>query len=133
MLAERAALPLYVGPSAGAVAALYPSLVVDARMRRGLPAERQRGEAPLVVGLGPGLRAGEHADVVVETCPGPDLGRALWHGAALAHVPLQRPAGAAGIEHYVHASTAGRWRTARAIGSCAAGRAVIAVFMACFR
>jgi xanthine dehydrogenase accessory factor len=94
-------------------------------MRRGGAPAPQRGQAPLVVGLGPELVAGDTVDAVVETCPGPDLGRVIWHGAALPHQPLQRPAGSQGAESYVHAPTAGLWRTDRAIGDAVAAGAVL--------
>jgi len=124
-LARSTALPLYVGPIPAALAALQPALVVDARMRRGGAPERQRGEAPLVVGLGPELTAGEAVDAAIETCPGPDLGRVLWDGAALPHMPLRRPSGVQGEERYVHAPAAGQWRTDRAIGEVISAGAVL--------
>ena len=83
-----ATIPLYLGPLSGLLEELRPSLVVDARLRRGVPPEGQRGEAPLVIGLGPDLVAGQHVDFVIETCPGPDLGRVIADGAARPHTPL---------------------------------------------
>ena len=116
LLAERHALPLYVGPLALALEALRPTVLIDARMRRDAPPEFQSGEAPLVVGLGPGMCAGDSVDVVIETCPGPSLGQTLWQEAAQPHIPLQRPNGAGGEERYAYASCAGVWRTDREIG-----------------
>jgi xanthine dehydrogenase accessory factor len=114
-VASRAALPVYIGPCAAALARLRPAVVVDARMRRGA-AEAQRGLAPLVIGLGPGFRAGETVDVVVETCPGPTLGQVLWEGAARPHVSRSCLAGRESAERYAYAPRAGLWRTARTIG-----------------
>ncbi|HLH24556.1 MAG TPA: hypothetical protein VK066_18700 [Chloroflexota bacterium] len=108
-------LPLYVGPLPELLRSWRPALVVDARMRRGVAPERQRHEAPLVVGLGPELVAGRDVDWVIETCPGPDLGRVIGVGAARPHAPLPRGAGSA-AEEYVRAPHAGLWRTDRAIG-----------------
>jgi xanthine dehydrogenase accessory factor len=113
LLAAGSALPLYVGPLAPALAALRPTLVVDARLQRPALAEAQRGEARLVIGLGPGLAAGEHVDAAIETCPGPDLGEIIWQGAARPHVPLRR---AASTERFVYAPGPGLWRSERAIG-----------------
>src|SRR5579884_69540 len=70
---------------------------------------------PLVVGLLPELLAGRDVDWVIETCPGPDLGRVIGVGAARPHAPLPRGAGSA-AEEYVRAPHAGLWRTDRAIG-----------------
>lgn len=125
LLASRAALPLYVGPLAAALVTLRPAVVVDARMRRAARAEDQRGEAPLVVGLGPGFFAGENADAAVETHPGPLLGRVLWQGSTLPHQSRQRPGGAADTEQYVYAPRAGVWVTGRALGEWVADGAVL--------
>src|SRR5215207_3073259 len=125
LLAARAALPLYVGDAAEAARLLKPALVVDARMRRHLLAEDQRGEAPLVVGLGPGLCAGGNVDAVIETSPGPLLGQVLWQGAALPHVSRQRPEGEAPAEEYAYAPRAGLWRTPLAIGQTVAAGALL--------
>jgi xanthine dehydrogenase accessory factor len=125
LLAGRAALPLYLGPLPAALAALRPVAVVDARMRRSARAENQRGEAPLVVGLGPGFCAGDNADVVVETHPGPLLGRVLWEGGALPHRSRQRPGDATDTEQYVYAPRAGVWVTDRALGEWVAAGAVL--------
>jgi xanthine dehydrogenase accessory factor len=115
---EAATIPLYVGPLPALGAGLRPALVVDARMRRGVLPERQRGEGAVVIGLGPDLVAGEHVDVVIETCPGSDLGRIICTGGARPHAPLPRTA--SGAEEYVRAARAGLWRTERAIGEAVA-------------
>jgi xanthine dehydrogenase accessory factor len=117
-------IPLYVGPLSAIVATLRPALVVDARMRRGVVPERQRREAPMVVGLGPELVAGEHVDFVIETCPGPDLGRVIAIGVARPHAALPRTPGSA-AEEYVRAAHAGLWRTERAIGDIVAERELL--------
>ncbi|HZS00212.1 MAG TPA: hypothetical protein VFE37_15970 [Chloroflexota bacterium] len=124
--AQRTApLPLYVGPLAAALAILQPTLIVDARMRRAGPPERQTGEAPLVVGLGPLLRAGKDVDVVVETCPGPALGEVIWTGTAQPHAPLRSHGDPSFTEQYAYAPAAGLWRTERRIGEEVAAGALL--------
>jgi xanthine dehydrogenase accessory factor len=115
LLRQPATIPLYLGSSIELLQTIRPALVVDARMRRGVEPERQRHEAPRVIGLGPRLIAGEHVDLVIETCPGSDLGRVVRVGAARPHVPLPRRAHGT-AEEYVRAPSAGLWRTTRAIG-----------------
>ena len=68
--AEGAALPL-----------LRPAVVVDGRMAKRNLGTRL-GDAPLVIGLGPGFVAGKDVHAVVETQRGPKLGRVVWTGAA---------------------------------------------------
>lgn len=115
-LARRDSVPLVLVDGPSATAALAPAVVVDARFQRGVAGGVPRGAAPLVVGLGPGLRAGEDVDVVVETLPGPELGRVYWEGATRPHTPLPAPRDRARAEQFVRASAAGLWRTERAIG-----------------
>ena len=60
---------------------LAAEVIVDARMaKRNLGTTR--GQAPLVVGLGPGFTAGEDCHAVVETKRGHSLGRVIWEGPA---------------------------------------------------
>jgi len=74
-------LALFVDPEAKIRGALGPHVVVDARM-----AKRNLGtvlsEAPLVIGLGPGFRAGADVHVVVETNHTDSLGRLILSGEA---------------------------------------------------
>jgi xanthine dehydrogenase accessory factor len=56
-------------------------VLVDARMTK-RPPERDAPDADLVIGLGPGFRAGENCHAVIETNRGHCMGRVIWHGAA---------------------------------------------------
>lgn len=68
-------------------------LLVDARMKKS-PPEHGKGAARLVIGLGPGFKAGEHCHAVVETKRGHRLGRVIWEGSAEADTGI--PEGVAG-------------------------------------
>jgi xanthine dehydrogenase accessory factor len=57
------------------------SIVVDARLAK-RPLDTRREMAPLVIGLGPGFVAGEHAHAVIETNRGNRLGAVIWQGSA---------------------------------------------------
>jgi xanthine dehydrogenase accessory factor len=128
--AERCALQpppgrvgVTVDPAGALLPAYAPDLLLDARMlKRG---ELQMHLAPFVVGLGPGLLAGEHVHAVVETQRGPDLGRVIWQGAALADDGM--PAAVRGYTHarVLRSPRDGVFRSARAIGELVAeGEAV---------
>ena len=54
-------------------------------MRKRLRPERQIDEAPLVIWLGPGFRAGGTVHAAIETNWGADLGRVLWTGEPAAY------------------------------------------------
>jgi xanthine dehydrogenase accessory factor len=75
------AIPVLVDPEGLALDRLRPRVLVDARMAKA-PLDTRPDQAPLVVGLGPGLHAGRHVHAVVETQRGPDLGRVIWEGEA---------------------------------------------------
>src|SRR5262245_20498478 len=75
-------VPVFAGPIESVLTALTPSVVVDARMRKREIAECQIDQAPFVIGLGPGFRAGETVHVVIETNRGPNLGRVIAQGSA---------------------------------------------------
>ncbi len=60
---------------------LRADVVVDARLAK-RPLDCSLGDAPFVVGLGPGFVVGEHCHAVIETQRGPRLGRVLWEGSA---------------------------------------------------
>jgi xanthine dehydrogenase accessory factor len=116
LLGQARTIPLYVGSPAALLQEVSPALVVDARMRHGHEAAQQRHEAPLVVGLGPEFVAGRYVDVIVETCPGPELGQVVRAGSAQPYVPLVRGSDPARAEQYVRAPFAGAWLTDVEIG-----------------
>ena len=64
--------------------ALRADVVIDARLAK-RPLDCSLGDAPFVIGLGPGFVVGEHCHAVVETQRGPRLGRVLWEGSAAAN------------------------------------------------
>ena len=67
LLVSGIAIPVYVRPLGPLSKMVEPDILIDARMRQHMGPEVQKDLAPFVVGLGPSLEAGRHADVVVET------------------------------------------------------------------
>jgi xanthine dehydrogenase accessory factor len=80
-LIERGTLPVMTSSAATLQSLLSPHVIVDARM-----AKRNLGiratDAPIVVGLGPGFRAGEDVHAVIETQRGHHLGTVILAGTA---------------------------------------------------
>lgn len=70
-----------VDPLAGALPALRPAAVVDARLTKRLPVPLPHGRVPLI-GVGPGFTCGVDADLVVETHRGSGPGRVIDVGGA---------------------------------------------------
>jgi xanthine dehydrogenase accessory factor len=90
-------LPDFVSP---------PSVLVDARVaKRNL--DTSLDQAPLVVGLGPGLRAGHDCHAVVETKRGHRLGRVIWDGSAADDTGIPGQVGGVGAQRVVRAPGAG--------------------------
>ena len=117
MLQCGRAIPVFVGPLSDALQLLHPDVLVDARMyKRKLP-EAQRGLAPLTIGLGPNFVAGEHADLVIETAWGEQLGKVLHHGPSLPLEGEPRPIAGLTRERFVVANEAGVLSDPVAIGT----------------
>ncbi len=108
-------IPVLVDPEADTLKSLQPGVLVDARM---LKANRGtcRGQAPVVVGLGPGFLAGQDVDFVVETQRGHELGRVLLEGAARPDTGIPGVLGGEGARRVVRAPLAGLFRVEREIG-----------------
>jgi xanthine dehydrogenase accessory factor len=95
---------------------LAPDVIVDARMRKRHHPERQRGWAPLTIGLGPNFTAGDTTDLVVETQWGDSLGAVLAHGTTSPLAGEPRAIAGHGRERFVYAPVAGTFATTRAVG-----------------
>jgi xanthine dehydrogenase accessory factor len=114
------AVPVCDAPFEEVIATVRPDVLVDARMRKRVRPESQRGLAPLTIGLGPNFEAGANTDAVVETAWGDELGAVLWSGRTrdLAGEP-QEIAGHTRTR-YVYASCAGVFSTRFAVGDSVA-------------
>jgi xanthine dehydrogenase accessory factor len=78
---KRNQIPVFVDPEASIREILKPAVVVDAIMAKKNGVARLT-DAPLVIGVGPGLTAGFNVHAVVESNRGHHLGRVIWDGAA---------------------------------------------------
>lgn len=122
---DASAVLVAVDPDGVSLARTRPEVVVDGRM-----AKRNLGtrtsDAPLVIGLGPGLVAGTDVHAVVETQRGPDLGSVRWHGATEADTGV--PAAVLGhtSARVLRAPVAGTLVARRAIGDIVATGATVA-------
>lgn len=74
-------IAVLIDPYTQALHGLRPAVFVDAVMAKRNTGTR-RYDAPLVIALGPGFRAGEDCHAVIETNRGHDLGRVIRRGAA---------------------------------------------------
>jgi xanthine dehydrogenase accessory factor len=116
-LTARAAehIAVFVDPAGELVARWRPDVIVDGRILK-RNAGNRLSDAPLVIGMGPGLEAGRDVHAVVETNRGHDLGRVIERG--FAELDTHEPGDIGGYtrERLVVAPCAGRFATARRIG-----------------
>jgi len=114
-LLEAGLIPVLDDPEGRAVDRLRPEVVVDAIM-----AKRNTGtrltDAPLVVALGPGFRAGRDCHAVVETARGHFLGRVYWEGEALPNTGVPGEVGGATAERVLRAPADGIFQSCAQIG-----------------
>jgi xanthine dehydrogenase accessory factor len=109
-------IPVLVDPEAYSCSALEPLALVDARMlKRSQPAEL--GQAPFVIGLGPGFVVGENCHAVVETKRGHSMGRVLWQGSAEADTGIPGKVSGHAADRVLRAPSSGEVFAGAALGS----------------
>jgi xanthine dehydrogenase accessory factor len=107
---EPGVIPLLVA-DLDAPPALAADVLVDARMRKRREPPVQIGQARLVIGIGPGFRAGVHCHVVIESNWGERLGAVITEGASEPYTGRHRVIGGLGRERYLYSPRAGVFRT----------------------
>jgi xanthine dehydrogenase accessory factor len=104
-VAKSGAIPVMVSPTLPQLP-WEPSVVVDARIaKRNI--DTTINDAPLVIGLGPGFKAGSDCHAVVETMRGHYLGRVIWDGEATPNTGVPGRIGGKSSERVVRAPTLG--------------------------
>lgn len=108
-------IPLLIDPDLSQARTLKPAVLVDAIL-----AKRNLGtritDAPWVVGLGPGFRAGSDAHLVVETNRGHNLGRIYTEGEAEANTGTPGDIGGFTGERVLRAPVSGIFRSDKTFG-----------------
>jgi xanthine dehydrogenase accessory factor len=108
-------LPLIVDPGANIRKIVKPDVVVDAILAKENLGTRV-SDAPLVIGLGPGFRAGEDVHVVVETNRGHNLGRIIDRGEAEPNTGVPGNIGGYTWERVLRVPAEGIFRAKKKIG-----------------
>lgn len=108
-------IPLLIDPENSVKHFLKPHVLVDATM-----AKRNVGtritDAPLVIGLGPGFRAGDDVHVVIESNRGPNLGELILEGEAEPDTGIPEIIGGFGEERIIRSPGKGTFRIVKQIG-----------------
>jgi xanthine dehydrogenase accessory factor len=118
-------LPIAVDPACSLRAVLKPDVLIDAILAKENKGTRL-DDAPLVIALGPGFRAGRDAHFVIETNRGHKLGRVIEAGEAEPNTGI--PGEIAGFtwERVLRAPCAGRFQSRRSIGERASRGEIVA-------
>lgn len=121
-LAATGGIPVLAQPDLEPLLVSLPrpaQVIVDARVAK-RNVDTRRGQAPLVVALGPGFTAGDDCDAVVETMRSHSLGRVIWHGSALPNTGTPGLIGGKGAERVLRAPADGKTAWQRQIGDLVA-------------
>jgi xanthine dehydrogenase accessory factor len=112
---ENGEVPILIDPGCAIRKVLSPDVLVDAILAK-RNTGTARGDAPLVIGLGPGFRAGTDVDVVIETNRGHNLGKVLEEGEAEPDTGIPGDIGGHTRERVLRAPAGGRFRGKKQIG-----------------
>ncbi len=104
-----------VDPTADIINELKPDVIVDATMTKREKGPL-KGQALFIVGVGPGFRAPERVDAVVESNRGHNLGRAIYQGEAEPFTGIPGMTAGYSRERVVRSPHGGTVRPVKAIG-----------------
>jgi len=112
---DAAHIHVFVDPECRLRNLWRPDVVIDARiLKHNL--DNRLDDAPLVIGYGPGLVAGEDVHFVIETHRGHDLGRIITSGAAAPDTHTPGPIEGRTTERILRSPGEGAFETSRSIG-----------------
>ena len=114
-LLGQGVVPVLADPEGACIPVLRPGAVVDAILAKENLGTKI-GDAPVVVGVGPGFTAGVDCHAVVETMRGHYLGRVIYEGAALPNTNIPGLIGGYAGERVLRAPADGVFQGARQIG-----------------
>lgn len=122
---QEGEIAITIDPEAAIRGTLKPEVLIDAIM-----AKRNLGtrisDAPLVIGLGPGFKAGKDVHMVVETNDSESLGRVIPSGEAEKDSGVPIPIDGLTFERVLHAPKNGLFQTEKNIGDTVAAGEVVA-------
>jgi xanthine dehydrogenase accessory factor len=118
-------IPVIVDPETSVRKTLKPEVLVDAIMAK-KNLGTKIGHAPLVIGLGPGFRAGKDVHVVVETSNSERQGRVILKGEAEADTGIPVAIQGLTTERALHAAEDGLFQSDRDIGEMIGAGEVVA-------
>jgi xanthine dehydrogenase accessory factor len=125
-LLKNREIPVLVDPAGATVRRFSPGTLVDAVMAK-QNTGTALGDAPLVIGVGPGFTAGADVHAVIETKRGHSLGRVIYAGTAEANTGIPGEIAGAGAARLLRAPGGGVFRPLKEIGSLVAQGETVAL------
>lgn len=123
---EQHEIPVLIDPCGESITAFRPMAVIDLILAKKNLGTR-KDMAPLVIGAGPGFKAGEDVDVVIETMRGYTPGKAIYEGIALPDTGIPGMIGGFAKERVIHSPADGVISHVHHIGDSVERGEVIAV------
>ena len=117
MIANQETIPIVLSEDLPPDVSTWADVLIDARMRKRVIPEDQRGIARLAIGIGPNFEAGKNADIVIESEWGEQLGHVIERGASRPFTGQPRKIEGYGEERYVYAPSEGLFVTVYEIGA----------------
>ncbi len=111
-------VPLLIDAAGDTISNIAPEAVVDAILAKRNQGTH-RGMADVTIALGPGFRAGEDVDAVIETMRGHDLGRLILSGGAQPDTGVPGDIAGRDAQRVLHAPVAGNVVCHKQIGDVA--------------
>ena len=112
---EEGEVPVIIDPQCAIRKILSPDVLVDAILAKGNTGTTL-SDAPLVIGLGPGFRAGRDVHFVIETNRGHHLGRVIEEGEAEPDTGIPGDINGYTWERVLRAPACGRFQGKKRIG-----------------
>ncbi len=122
---EEGKIPLLIDPEGNSREIIRPHVIVDAILAK-RNTGTYRGDAPLVIGLGPGFWAGNDVDVVVETNRGHNLGMVIYDGQAQPDTRVPGEITGVSAQRVLRAPRDGPFRPVKEIGDTVEGGETVA-------
>jgi xanthine dehydrogenase accessory factor len=113
---EKGMIPLLIDPEGTSRESIRPDVIVDAILAK-KNTGTHKGDAPFVIGLGPGFWASRDVDVVIETNRGHDLGRVIYDGPAEADTGVPGAISGVAAQRVLRAPRDGLFRPEKEIGA----------------
>lgn len=118
-------ISLVIDPKMSIKEKIKPDVLIDATMAKH-KTDTLTGDAPLVIGVGPGFHAGRDVDMVIESNHSANLGKVITEGQAEADTGTPVNIGGLDRERVLWAEEAGLFTSDRAIGDMVVAGQVLA-------